>query len=282
MRKWSVLLTAVLLAAPDPAYRKAEEEWRKQRETALKAEDGWLSVAGLYWLHEGANSCGSAEGNEVQLPAGGPAKAGTFLMTNRKVTFQPVAGAPVRMNAPAGQPLRSDVNGPIDYIQIGGYTVWVIERGKRVGIRLRDKNSKMRTQFKGLTWFPVDEKFRLPARWVTQKAPLKVQDITGAVENNTSPGYAVFTFEGREYKLIANPSGEQIFFVFRDETTGKTTYPAGRFLYADAPQGGRILMDFNRAISPPCAYTPYATCPLPPIENSLSIPVQAGEKYARK
>jgi uncharacterized protein (DUF1684 family) len=183
--------------------------------------------------------------------------------------------------SPTVYPLRSDMNGPVDYLQLGDLTFWIIERGQRVGVRIRDRNSKYRREFRGLDWWPVDERFRITARWVAKPSPLRVVDVTGSAETLESPGYALFTIAGREQRLIANPSGTELFFVFRDETSGRSSYPAGRFLYAPMPQDGRVMLDFNRAVSPPCAYTPYATCPLPPPGNSIPVPVTAGEKYRK-
>jgi len=158
----------------------------------------------------------------------------------------------------------------------------VIERGGRYGIRLKDRESALLKEFGGLRWFPVREDYRVEARFVPHASPMKiaVPNILGQVEELPSPGYAAFTIGGREVRLdpvLEEPGATELFFIFRDQTTGKQTYPAGRFLYAPMPKDGRVTLDFNKAYSPPCAFTPYATCPLPPKQNRLSVRIEAGE-----
>jgi len=144
-------------------------------------------------------------------------------------------------------------------------------------------NSPQRKAFRGLSWFEVDEAYRVTARFVPYGAmkPLSVPNVLGYTEKMLSPGYAVAHLGGKEIRLegvLEDPRATQLFFIFRDLTTGKETYPAGRFLYSDLPREGRVVIDFNRAYNPPCAFTPFATCPLPPKENWLPVRVEAGEK----
>ncbi len=281
------LLPALLPAVnPTPGYRASVEKWREQREAALKTDTGWLTVAGLFWLNEGDNRCGSAPDAVVALPAGrAPAKVGTFLFNAGKTSFRPVPGLAVRVN---GKPaigtvqLKSDADGSPDQISFADFTMFVIKRGPKYGIRLKDLHSEMRRNFHGLKWYPVKEGYRIQARFVSYHTPqtLAVPNILGQTEDQPSPGYAVFRFQGHEYRLDPVLEDKQLFFVFRDLTSGKTTYGAGRFLYADLPKEGKIVLDFNKAYNPPCAFTPYATCPLPPKQNRLKIALEAGElKY---
>jgi len=283
-----VTLMSGLLAnpAPDPIYHAEIEKWRQQREARLKAEDGWLAVAGLFWLEEGENRFGSGPDNAIVLPAGAaPAAAGTFELRHGKVGVRVAPGVTVTA---AGQPvtemaLRSDDPGPPDVLRLGRLTLHVIARGGKYGIRMKDPESETRRTFAGLQWFPVNADLRFDARFVPWPSPrtVAVPNILGQVNDLPSPGYAEFTWAGRKLRLepvIEEPGAKELFFIFRDQTAGKETYPAGRFLYAPMPKDGVVVLDFNKAYSPPCAFTAYATCPLPPPQNRLSVRIEAGEK----
>jgi uncharacterized protein (DUF1684 family) len=267
-------------------YRGEIEEWRQQREARLKAEDGWLAVAGLFWLDEGVNHFGSGPGNSIALPVGAaPPVAGTFELRQGKVSVRVEPGVSV---AAAGKPvtameLRSDDPGPPDVLKLGRLTLQVIARGGRYGIRMKDPESEPRRSFSGLRWFPVRGDMRVEARFVPWPSPrtISIPNVLGQVNDLPSPGYAEFTLAGRRLRLepvIEEPGAQELFFIFRDQTAGKETYPAGRFLYAPMPQDGAVVLDFNKAYSPPCAFTAYATCPLPPPQNRLPIRIEAGEK----
>jgi len=271
---------------PDPAYRAEIEKWRADREGRLKSDGGWLQVVGLFWLKDGANSFGTDAGNRIVLPPGSaPARAGVFELRAGKTTLRMEPGVEATVDGhPAGtRELRPDVPGPADVLKLGPrLTLHVIERGGRYGIRLKDRESALLKEFGGLRWFPVREDYRVEARFVPHASPMKiaVPNILGQVEELPSPGYAAFTIGGREVRLdpvLEEPGATELFFIFRDQTTGKQTYPAGRFLYAPMPKDGRVTLDFNKAYSPPCAFTPYATCPLPPKQNRLSVRIEAGE-----
>ena len=263
--------TACLGSGSD--YPKSIEDWRLNREQRLKADDGWLTVAGLFWLKEGTNSAGSAPDRAIRLPRG-PAHLGDFELHAGKVAFHPAE----RPGASTG--LRSDAdNGGPDPIKLDDMTMYVIRRGDRFGIRLKDKQSEYRREFTGLHWFPIREEYRIVAHWTAYDQPHKitVPNILGQTDEEPTPGYASFKLHGVDYRLDPVTEGDQLFFIFRDQTSGKETYGAGRFLYADLPKNGTILLDFNKAQNPPCAFTPYATCPLPPKQNRLSVRVEAGE-----
>jgi uncharacterized protein (DUF1684 family) len=286
-----IFLTLVMagLAGPpaDPRYRAEIEKWRQQREARLKAEDGWLAVAGLFWLNEGSNNFGSHPGNAIVLPAGSaPERAGTFELKRGKVT---VSVDPTRVGlTAAGKPVtamevRSDNPGPPDVLKLGRLSLQVIERGGRYGIRMRDPESETRRHFAGLRWFPVREDLRVDARFVPWPAPrtIPIPNVLGQVNDLPSPGYVEFTLDGRSLRLepvIEEPGADELFYIFRDQTAGKETYPAGRFLYSAMPKQGAVVLDFNKAYSPPCAFTAYATCPLPPPQNRLPVRLEAGEK----
>jgi len=292
MERRTTLLTACLAAgivamgAADEAYRTQIQAWRQDRETRLKADGGWLTLAGLFWLKEGESRFGTDPAGDIVLPEGtAPAKAGVFALSAGRVTVTLLPGASGRI---AGKPLagpaplRPDTSGSPDVLEMGTLSLNVIERGGRLGIRLKDKNSPVRRSFTGLKWFEIAEAYRVEANWVSypQPKPVKVPNILGQTEAMPSPGYAEFTLNGKPVRLdgvLEDPHAEQLFFILRDQTSGKETYGAGRFLYADLPRGGKVVLDFNKAYNPPCAFTPYATCPLPPAQNWMPVRVEAGE-----
>ena len=269
-------------------YRTEIESWRKAREERLKSDTGWLTVAGLFWLKEGDNTFGSDLSSDIVLPAGSsPASVGVLKHQAGVTKLEVRPGVTVTLD---GQPvtareLRPDSSGSPDIIAINDLTLHVIHRGERYAIRLRDKNSKMRKEFTALSWYPVKESYRVTARFVANDPPrqIPVPNIIGIVEPMPSPGYAVFSLDGREVRLnpvLEEPGADQLFYIFSDATNGAESYPSGRFLYSDMPKDGVVVLDFNKAYTPPCAFTPYATCPLPPEENRLPVRIEAGElKY---
>jgi uncharacterized protein (DUF1684 family) len=270
------------------SYRAEIETWRGDRETRLKAPGGWLALAGLFWLKPGENRLGTAPGSDILLPAGSaPERAGVIELRDRQVSLrlEPGVAAEIKGRPITSADLRSDAGGEPDVVSLGRLTMQVIERSGRLGIRVRDPESPVRRGFKGLQWFPVDQGWRVTARFVPHEAPRTVElaDVTGAVQKMTAPGYVVFTHQGRELMLepvLEGAGAKELFFIFRDETSGHETYGAGRYLYAALPREGAVVIDFNKAYSPPCAFTRFATCPLPPRQNRLGVRVEAGEKHA--
>ena len=274
------------VAAQDAAYLADVAKWRTQREERLKADGGWLTVTGLFWLHEGSNPFGSAPTNEITLPASTPGRAGSFELRQSKVVvrLQPgVAGTVGGQTIVGSRPMADDGSGTPDVLTLGRTTMHVIARGGRFGIRLKDLDSAARKEFKGLGWYAVDPSYRVTAKFVpyAPPRPISVPNILGEIEEMRSPGYAVFTLAGKEVKLepvLEAADARELFFIFRDQTSGKETYPGGRFLYSALPQNGTVVLDFNKAYNPPCAFTRYATCPLPPKGNRLEARIDAGEK----
>jgi uncharacterized protein (DUF1684 family) len=282
-RMLSAVLPLLLLQVSPTPYQQEIDQWRHRYETALRADDGWLTLAGLFWLKEGENTIGTDRKNSFVLPKGSaPILAGIFEFHDGTTAFQPAVGANFTLN---GQPLGSritlkpDSSGSPDVLRLNDLTMFVIQRGNRFGIRLKDRNSATRTTFTGLKYFPVDEQYRVTARFVPYDPPKKiaVPNILGDTEEESSPGYVEFTLNGQKCRLDPVSAGDQLFFIFRDLTSGKATYPSGRFLYTDLPKNGEVVVDFNKAVNPPCAFTPYATCPLPPKQNHLPVRVEAGE-----
>ncbi len=276
-------LAPISLSSDDNSYRQKLEKWRAEKEAELKSDNGWLSVAGLFWLKEGVNRFGTDASNEIVLPEGSaPAKAGEFEFHAGKTTLRVENGVAATSG---GKPvtmieLKTDEKLLPDIINIGSLSLSVIKRGERYGVRVKDKNSKQRREFTGLRWFPVNESYRITATFVRYDKPkeIEIPNVLGDVNKMASPGYVTFKLDGKQYRLDPVLEGkDKLFFIFSDSTSGKATYGAGRFLYADLPEGETVVLDFNRAINPPCAFTPFATCPLPPRQNRLRVAIEAGE-----
>jgi uncharacterized protein (DUF1684 family) len=278
-----LILAATTAAASDAAYRAEVEKWRTERAARLASDYGWLSVAGLFWLEPGTETFGTDPGSAIVLPAG-PAHAGAFERRGDAVTLRVPPGVEITQG---GKPIASGTALAPDKepLQLGRLRLQLIQRGDRLGIRLRDPESAIRRTFTGLRWFPVDPALRIEARWVPYDPPRKipVANVLGQTSQETAPGYAELTIGGRTVHLVPTyEDGDetQLFFVFKDKTAPKSTYGGGRFLYADPPKDGRVVLDFNRAYNPPCAFNPYTTCPLPIRDNRLDVEIPGGEmKY---
>jgi uncharacterized protein (DUF1684 family) len=273
-------LTIVLGAAEtDDHYRQAVEQWRAGHQKKLSADDGWLTVVGLDWLKEGDNRVGTDPASEVLLPPGSaPRQVAIISMHAGKAVLRPVAGVPLALN---GQPAtQTTLREDDDILAINRLKFYLIRRGDRAGIRLKDNDSAARKHFQGLSWYPVDPAWRIEAKYTAWNKPhsLSFHNTIGQVESDASPGYVTFQKDGREFRLEPTLDDGQLFFVLRDETSGKTTYGASRFLYTEPAKNGVVLLDFNKAENPPCAFTDYATCPLPPPQNRLALAITAGEK----
>jgi uncharacterized protein (DUF1684 family) len=269
MRVAIILAAGVLLAATGD--RSDIAKWRADYEAALKSPKGWLSVAGLFWLHEGANAIGSDPQSDVVLPPGAPKSAGVLRLEGGKVTYQ-------------NRQLKSDTTEHPDAVEIGDVSLTVIERGGKTGVRLRDPNAETRLDFTGCQWFPADPAWRINAKWVAYPQPKKISitNILGMTDEEPSPGYVEFALKGKTLRLEPVIEDGELFFMFKDATAGKATYGAGRFLYAAMPKGAEVELDFNKAHNPPCAFTAFATCPLPPKQNLLPVAIEAGEKNYEK
>jgi len=266
-RLLTVLLTGAAMFAAS-TYQAEIASWHGEREAKLKAEDGWLALAGLFWLREGANPFGKDPAGEIVLPDG-PVHAGVFHLEKGKVT--------VTLDGKTRE-VKPDSD---DILKIGRVSLLVIKRSDKYGIRVKDPESEARRNFKGIESFPVDESYRVTAQWVAQSHKIPILNIIGQTEESDCPGYAVFRLHGSEFKLypiIEEPGATELFYIFRDQTSAKETYGAGRFFYSPMPKDGQVVLDFNKAYNPPCAFTPYATCPLPPAENRLAVRIEAGEK----
>ena len=279
-------LSIIVTAADDPTYTKAMEKWRADRLEEINGEDGWTTLVGLYWLNEGPNKFGSDPSNEIVLPrSSAPKFAGSMRLDNGVVTLEakPDAGITSDGNAASTLVLQSDDSGKPTVLKLGSLKLFVIKRGDKLGLRVKDKQNPARSHFAGLDYFPVDLKWRLDAKFEPYDPPkiIPIVNVLGLVDNMTSPGALVFELNGKTHRLdpVLEKGSKQLFIIFGDKTTGKETYGAGRYLYGDpAGDDGKVVLDFNKAHNPPCAFTVFATCPLPPRQNRLAIRVEAGEK----
>ena len=264
-------------------YVSEIEKWRGAHEAELKSDDGWLTVAGLFWLKDGANTVGAGANFDVQLTEN--FKRGKF----GEINFQNGAATlTVEKNVEASSGgksvseinLASDENGKPTLVETGSQTFYLMKRENRFGVRLKDRNSAARRDFKGLRWFPIDKNYRVEARFEAFKEPqeILIPNVLGGNFKMKSPGVLKFKLRGKIYSLQPVEEGEKLFIIFRDATSRAETYGGGRFLYADKPVNGKVVLDFNRAENPPCAFTTFATCPLPPPQNRLTAEIKAGEK----
>jgi uncharacterized protein len=266
--------------ADNPSYRQSVGKWRQAYDAQLKSDGGWLTVSGLFWLHEGENTFGSGPLNDMVLPAPAPASAGSFEFHSGHTIVHVKPGVPATLNGKPVDTAEMHPDSNSDRLVIGNLTLYVHSSGERFTVRLKDKNSQLRKDFTGTRWFPVDESYRVTARYVPYDKPkqIEIQNVMGDTISETVPGYVAFTLHGQELRLDAEVDGSDASFVFRDLTSGHETYAASRFLDTMIEKDGKVVLDFNQAYNPPCAYNPYTTCPLPPPQNRLATRIEAGEK----
>jgi len=293
-----LLLAALLLASAlpgqDGAFQKEAAAWRADHAKDLLKPDGWLSLIGLEWLQPGDNTVGSAPDNKIHLPSG-PAHLAVLRLEGEIVTLQPpsggfpqnflVAGAPAQSQVLRAEPNKDKV---APRMTIGSLNIYVIRREARFALRIKDAQSPSITGFHGLQWYPPDENYRVTAKWIPY-SPFKTITLATLVGTNYDqpvPGAAEFILGGKTFRvepILEDPGVAKLFFILRDTTSTTTTYGACRFLYTGFPTNGldkpgELVLDFNRLENPPCAYTPYSTCPLPPRGNRLPIALPVGEE----
>ncbi len=271
---------------------REEQEWRADRAKRLSAPDGWLTLVGLEWLKPGKNTVGLAADNTIRLSGHAPEHLGVIEVDGNQVRLLAPESGFSRFLFVDGRPayegpLQSD-DGKPSLLSTENLSMVVLHRGDKFALRIKDSESPTRTGFRGLHWYPVEAKYRLTAKWIpfvpahTEKIPT----IIGTTLDMPAPGLAEFTLDGKTIQIepvLEDPNAKELFFILRDATSHTMTYQAARFLYAQFPdhgldQPGSLVLDFNRLQNPPCAYTPYATCPLPPYINRLAISIPAGEQ----
>jgi uncharacterized protein len=279
---FAAALAGSTLIAMDAASRKETEDWRKKHEGDYRRE--YVPLAGLFSLKPGANTAGSAATNNLVLPKSAPSVIGRFFLEGGAVRFEPQAGVLITLK---GKPvagrvtLKSDMVDEPDELAIGDVALWVHISGERPTIRMRDPNSETARSFRGFQWFPIDDSYRVAGRFIRDVKPREVRapNQLGDIDVMQSEGVVEFTLRGETLRLRPMTTRPKRFwFIFRDGTSGKETYETARFLYADLRDDGSVVLDFNQAYNPPCAFNPYTTCPIPLPENRLKARIVAGEK----
>jgi len=297
LRTLTILVVLLIVAAcgktatVDVAEHTTQvQAWQVDRLAGLTAEGGWLTLIGLHWLERGENRVGTAEGDTVRFePQFAPGELGSLFLEDRDglmgVRLVPLPGSGLMLN---GQPaveqvLATDADGKPDILSVGDLEFFVIRREERFGIRAKHPQAETALGFTGLDYYPIDPDWRVEGRFVPYDEPksILIPSVIGTSSESLVPGEVLFEVAGETHTLLPLSGGTddpEWFYVFRDGTSGHGTYPSGRFLVTAAAVDGKVVLDFNRAYNPPCAFTPFATCPLPPRENWLSVAVEAGEK----
>jgi uncharacterized protein len=283
----TILLAAVLVAFAigEPTvttnYADSIRAWQKHRDDGLRAPDGWLTLAGLFWLDPGhQQTIGSADGEDFVLPQPAPPHVGKLLLADGKITFTNLAGAAVTVD---GKPVDDPVTLSFDddkpsVVQAGSLSFFAIKRGDRFALRAKDSESAVLKNFSGMKYFPIDPELHFStAKLLQDPKKIPILNVLGQTDLEESPGVVEFVYHGTQYHLRPIFEGKTLYFLFKDPTNKTQTYQAGRMLNTPLPVDGKVDLDFNRSYNPPCTFTPYATCPLPPKENVLPIPVTAGE-----
>jgi uncharacterized protein (DUF1684 family) len=272
----------------DAATHKSEiQKWQSDRLASLTKDNSWLTLIGLFWLNESENKFGSDPKNPIVLPKDkAPGVAGSLWLEKGQVRLAARPGVEIT----AGNKLvtaldlkdDNDDSGPT-ILKLGSLLINVVKRGDRIGVRVKDTESRTRREFKGLEYYPIDPKWRIEARFEPYQPPktIPITNVLSMTDDETSPGALAFEVDGKTYRIdpILEKGETDWFVMIADETTGRETYGAGRYLYVSPPDAsGKVVIDFNKTYSPPCAFTNFATCPLPPRQNHLPFRIEAGEK----
>lgn len=278
----STQLTFANAAWAQNAYAREQEQWRKDQQKELTKPNGWLSLAGLFWLKEGRNYLGAAPANDMVFPGVGvPPSIGVIELKDGVAWFTADPQVPVSVDGTVvrSMKLAADDSGAPTKLSLGTLTWNVIKRNERFGVRLRDSANPRLTAFTGMKWFPVKAGLRVVAQFTPYESSRKVPitNVLGQVFQMDAPGLLTFKIGRQEFTLEPVLEDKKLLIIFRDLSSGKETYGAGRFLYADPAVDGKVVLDFNQAVNPPCAFTPFATCPLPPVRNWLKVLIRAGE-----
>lgn len=287
--RWLAAVPLVLAAcekpAPDdPKWRDGLESFRKQRARVI--DEAWLTVVGRFPLRPGPNTIGSDAKSAAVLPADrAPPFAGTLIVEDGTLYFQAAEGVDVKVKGQSvtTTPVADDSKGPPTVLELGSLRLHVIQRGGHFMLRAKDLKAPARDGFKGLSWYDPAQKWRLKGHFEPSPpgTTIPIVNVLNMTEQQPSPGHVSFTVGDKPYRLVALQEGDELFLVFKDETAGHGTYPSGRFLNTPLPApDGTVDLDFNRAYTPPCGFTKFATCPLPPRENHLPLEIAAGETYS--
>lgn len=293
MKKSFSLLILIVLSAfactqkptADPNYVKEISEWDAKRVNRLKADDGWLNLVGRFWLEKGESTFGYSQDNDIVIESSKlPEHIGSFIFNDTTVTFKAKDDVEVLLD---GKPVKEivlvdDQKKDMTVLQIGSIKFNLIIRDTLYGIRFRDLNSDLVKNFKGVDRFPIDESWKITAKFEAYNPveEIDVPNVLGQISKEKCPGAVVFERDGKTHRIDAvDEGGDRLFLIIADQTSGEETYGGGRFMYVNkADSTGTILLDFNKAYNPPCVFTKYATCPLPPLQNYLKLKIEAGEK----
>ncbi len=279
------LILPCIFAADRDAWLQDQQAWRLKRATGLKTDDGWFSLVGLDWLQPGKTAVGTSADNRIRLAGDAATHVAIFDVKGKQVQLLPPAdGFPPGLLV-NGKPAQAGIVNEETPLKIGTFTLVIIERGDRFALRIKDAQAPTRLQFHGLNWYPPEKKFRVLAKWIPYTPPhdVHIPTVLGTTVEDKVPGAAEFTLSGQTLRLEPIVEEGRLFFILRDTTSHSTTYGAGRFLYTEMPsqgleKAGELWLDFNRLQNPPCAYTAYATCPLPSAQNRVQVAIPAGEK----
>jgi len=285
---FSIFIAVILLfsgcnALNDSKYRKEISLWQQQRIERLKSADGWLSLAGLYWLHNGINTFGSDSSNDIIFPPEAPLFCGEIILNSDSLLFIPDIKAHIITDGQESDTIRllTDESGKPTIMEAGRFSWLVIRRDTLLGIRLRDAENPRIRELEHIPSYPVSEKWRITAEFIPFDTLKKIEIPTaiGTTEIMESPGLLKFKLEGKDFALLPFNAENGFFIIIADLTSGIETYGAGRYMYTDLPdKQNRVILDFNKAYNPPCAFSPFATCPMPPKANILDVKIEAGEK----
>lgn len=265
-------------------YEQGVIKWRQEVDANLRRENGWLALAGLFWLRNGTNIVGSNSESDIILPQRAPARLGTLEFDGNNVTLHVEDDVHVEVNGTTTKNalLDADQEDVPSFINFSDMRMVVVRRSKGVGIRIWDNTREERRLFPSREWYPVKEEYRIPATYTRYETPkvVKMPDILGAILDEPMQGFVSFEWNGKEHELMVEELPDKRLFVqFMDLTNSNPTYPSGRYHYTEAHENGKVFIDFNKAYSPPCAFTEYATCTFPPQENRLEVAIEAGEIF---
>jgi uncharacterized protein len=277
-------LALAIGAAADAAHVKEVEAWRAKHEADYTRD--WVSIDGLFFFKPGDNRAGRAASNDIVLSASAPPSVGTFVLEGDRVRFMPAPGVAVSLDGrPVTAPIdlkSDDVVGPAPApLIVNGVRLLVHKSGDRLALRVRDANGAQARSFLGFRWFPIEQKYRVTARFIADAKPhdIMIPNMLGDIDTYKTEGVVEFTLLGKTLRMRpVTTRPKRFYFIFKDESSGHETYSAARFLYSDLRDDGTTVLDFNEAYNPPCAFNPYTTCPIPPKENRLSVKILAGEK----
>jgi uncharacterized protein len=270
---------------PNQEYPDRIESWRRDVEKSLRAANSWLALAGLYWLHDGTNTIGSDPVCDVVLPRSAPPQLAILELEGSQVRLRMGAGSSVQVNGveTASSMLKTDQDPDPSYVTLGEIRILIVSRPRGIGVRVWDNARPERRNHPPREWYAIEEKYRIPGVYTRFAAPriVEMPDTFGERVNENMDGEVEFELGGQIFRLLASElSDHKLYIQFSDLTSGKSTYPSGRYHYTDPHTDGRVFLDFNKAYNPPCAFTEFATCTFAPLENRLKASIKAGEKFS--